>query len=117
MLSTQPDYILHIKSCIFINIKYYYENFLYFNILYMDMNWNPRRRNQVQKSLRDYMAPIIIIFFIVVLLYMFFSGWNSTSKIDTENKIWFEVSLGWTNSESYIVYPWDYKKKIEWSRV
>ena len=75
---------------------------------------NMRRKNNLQKWLRDYMVPIIGGILFIVLLFTIFSWGNEPSKVDTENKIWLEVVLSWTNSESYIVYPGDYKKKIEW---
>lgn len=75
---------------------------------------NLRRKNNIQKWLRDYMVPIIGWILIIILLFSIFSWDNPTPKIDTENKVWFDIKLNWTNSEAYIVYQWNDKKKIEW---
>lgn len=75
---------------------------------------NSRRNNNIQKWLRDYMVPIIGWLLVILLLFSVFSWDNNTPKIDPENKVWFDVKINWTNSEAYIVYQWDTKKKIEW---
>lgn len=75
---------------------------------------NLRRRNNIQKWLRDYMVPIIGWLLVIILLFSIFSWDSQAPKIDTENKIWFKISLNWSNSEAYIVYQWENKKKIEW---
>jgi len=74
---------------------------------------NVRRWNKIQKWLKDYLVPIIGVFLLIILLFSLFSWWNEPEKIDPENMVWLSVVLGWSNSESYIKYPWDYKKKIE----
>ena len=75
---------------------------------------NVRRRNNIQKWMKDYMVPLIGLFLIIILLLSVFS-WDSTpEKIDLENKVWMEVQLNWLNAESYVVYPWGLKKKIDW---
>lgn len=75
---------------------------------------NIRRRSHIQKWLRDYMVPLIGWVLLIILLFSIFS-WNDNPKtVDTENKIWLNLTLNWANSEAYIIYPWNYKKKIEW---
>ncbi len=75
---------------------------------------NLRRRNNIQKWLRDYMVPIIGWLLVIILLFSIFSWDSQAPKIDTENKVWFKISLNWSNSEAYIVYAGENKKKIEW---
>ena len=75
---------------------------------------NVRRRNPIGKWIKDYIVPIIWFVLIFILLFSVFSWDNNSTKIDTENKIWLELVLNWANAESFIVYPWDYKKQIEW---
>jgi hypothetical protein len=74
-----------------------------------------RRRNTVWKSIRDYIVPIVGVLLIILLIFSLFS-WNEEEEknIDLENKVWLSLNLNWANTEWYIVYPWDYKKKIEW---
>jgi len=77
---------------------------------------NVRRRNPIGKWIKDYMVPIIWFLFILILMFSLFSwNWDTTKDVDLENKVWLELKLDGLNTESYIVYPWDYKKKIEWS--
>lgn len=75
---------------------------------------NVRRRNQIQKWLRDYMVPIIWAFLIILLLFSLFSGGDDTKQIDLENKVWMSITMNWASSEAYIVYPGNNKVKIEW---
>lgn len=75
---------------------------------------NVRRRNNIQKWLRDYMVPIIGGLLVIILLFSVFSWGNDSTKVAVENKIWFDVNLNWASSEAYIVYQWENKKKIEW---
>lgn len=73
-----------------------------------------RRRNPIQKGLKDYMVPLIGLFLILLLIISLFTGGDDTpTQIDLENKIGLELMLDGSNTESYIVYPWDYKKQIE----
>lgn len=60
------------------------------------------------------MVPIIGWLLVIILLFSVFSWSNEPKQVDVENKTWFDVKLNWESSEAYIVYPWDYKKKIEW---
>lgn len=61
------------------------------------------------------MVPIIIWIFVIILLFIFFSWWwKNKNNIDIENKVWLNVTLNWSNSEGEIIYPWGYKKKIDW---
>lgn len=72
-----------------------------------------RRRGNIEKGLRDYMVPIVGWILLLLLIFSMFSWWDDTPKVDTENKTWLEISLNWLNSDATIVYPWDFKKKIE----
>lgn len=72
-----------------------------------------RRRNWIQKSIRDYIVPIIGALLIFILIFSFFSWDSSSAPNDTENKIWLSLLLAWNNSSATIVYPWDYKADVE----
>ena len=76
---------------------------------------NMRRRGSVQKEIRDYIVPIVWLLLIIILIFSVFSGDDeSSNQLDLENKVWIELSLNSSNTESFIEYPWDYKKQIEW---
>lgn len=78
---------------------------------------NRRRPNSIQKTLKDYIVPIIWGILVLVLIFSLFS-WNNENKNDTintnENILWLEVSLDSDFSKATVVYPWDYKKEVEW---
>ncbi len=75
---------------------------------------NVRRRHSVGKWVRDYIVPIIWALLIIILLFSVFSWWDTEEvKVDLENKVGLEVIFDGANTESYVVYPWDYKKKID----
>jgi len=73
-----------------------------------------RKRGNIQKWVKDYMVPIVGLLLIIILIFSVFSWSNEPVQIDLENKIWLELTLNWANTESYIVYPWEFKKQIEW---
>lgn len=72
-----------------------------------------RRRNTLQKGMKDYIVPIVWLLIIIILIFSIFSG-DDTPEVDGENKVWLELVSNWSNTESYIEYPWDFKKKVEW---
>ncbi len=73
-----------------------------------------RRKDTIQKWLKDYLVPIIGGLLIIVLIFSFFSGSNEPTQIDLENKVWLELTMDSPSTESYIEYPGNFKKKIEW---
>ena len=76
---------------------------------------NMRRRSSVQKEIRDYIVPIVWLLLIIILIFSVFSGDDDTSnELNLENKVGIELNLDSATTESFIVYPWDYKKQIEW---
>ncbi len=79
---------------------------------------NVRRRNTLEKWLRDYIVPIIWLLLVVILIFNAFS-WDTVPESNTqvENKIWLSIELWWNNSESFISYPWDHKEKIVWDTM
>jgi len=79
---------------------------------------NVRRKNSVEKWLRDYIVPIIGLLLIIILIFNVFS-WNDNKDVTTkvENKIWLSIQLEGINSESFISYPWDHKEKIVWDTM
>ena len=74
-----------------------------------------RRRNGIQKGMKDYMVPIIWLVLIIILIFSVFS-WdnNEPTQIDLENKVWLVLNMDSPSTEGYIEYPWNFKKKIEW---
>lgn len=69
-----------------------------------------RRRHGFQKSLKDYIVPITWGVLILILLISFFSWWNDSGAVETENKIWLSLELDGVNTNGSIVYPgWDKK--------
>lgn len=76
---------------------------------------NVRRRNSIQKGMKDYMVPIIGGVLIIILIFSVFSWWgNEPTQIDLENKVWLTLNMDSSATEGYIEYPWNFKKKIEW---
>lgn len=75
-----------------------------------------RRRspNWFQKSLKDYIVPIIGGILVLFLIFSIFSWDDTDSKTNIENQSWITLSLDTTSSEATIIYSWDYKKEIEW---
>lgn len=75
---------------------------------------NVRRRNTLQKWLKDYIVPIVWLLLIIILIFSVFFWGDGDAQIDSENKVWFKLVLDTSNTESYIEYPGNLKKKIEW---
>jgi len=77
------------------------------------------RRNKTAKTLKDYIVPIIWFVFIIIIII------NSTSSSSTsnnnsktnENSIWIEINTSNNETQAYIIYPGDSKKKIEWNAI
>lgn len=75
---------------------------------------NVRRRNTLQKWLKEYIVPIVWLLLIIILVFSVFFWGDDNTQTDSENKVWLELVLDASNTESYIEYPWNFKKKIEW---
>ncbi len=74
-----------------------------------------RRRNIVTKNLKDYFVPIIGLFLILLLIFSMFSWWDNQDEIlENENRVGIDLVLDTQATESYIIYPGDSKKIIEW---
>ena len=75
-----------------------------------------RNRPGISKNLKDYMVPIIVLIIVILILFSVFSWWDKdNTNLSGENQVWLNVIMDTPNTEWYIVYPWDYKKKIEWN--
>lgn len=77
---------------------------------------NRRRGNSIQKTIKDYMVPIIWILLVLILIFSIFSGSEKITPLENtqENTVWLNVSLDNELSSATIVYPWDYKTEVEW---
>lgn len=75
-----------------------------------------RRRGStsLQKNIKDYIVPIIWWILVLFLIFSLFSWDSSDTKTNIENQSWITVSLDWESSQATIIYPWDYKKDLEW---
>lgn len=71
-----------------------------------------RRRNQVTKSMKDYLVPIIWGILILFLLISIFSGWDNDTSIKTENQLGISVVMDTSNTESFVTYPWQDKVEV-----
>lgn len=75
------------------------------------------RHNSLQKTLKDYLVPIIALFLIIVLFYSIFSWWDDTTtswnKNILENTMWAIIEFDTNDSEVYIEYSGWNKKLIE----
>ena len=74
------------------------------------------RHSDYSKNITDYIIPIVGVVLVLIIIYNFAFGGKSQKEIynenvQTENGI--DVSLDSETTEAYIVYPWDYKKKID----
>ncbi len=66
----------------------------------------------IWKTLKDYSIPLIIVWIVLLLIINFvFSSWKEDKS--TENKDGLSIALDTVDTEAYVQYPWDYKKKIE----
>ncbi len=63
--------------------------------------------------LKDYAVPLVWIFIIILVIYFWFFSSNSTPDINHENQTGLSIQLWSTTDEAYIIYSWDFKKKIE----
>lgn len=80
-----------------------------------------RRRlgnSTLQKNIKDYIVPIIWWILVLFLIFSLFSwdSWNKT-KTNVENQSWISVKLDSDSSSATLIYPWDYKKELEWGQV
>ncbi len=77
------------------------------------------RRNNVKKTIKDYLIPIVGIFILIIILYSVFSWWDDnstttkTSNEITNSKV--VVKLDDAESEAYIMSEKEDKKLISWT--
>lgn len=73
-----------------------------------------RHPNQLKKILKDYAVPLIGWFLILLLIISFISWWDDASeKAVKENQTGLTLTLDTIDTEAYVMYSWDFKKKIE----
>ncbi len=72
----------------------------------------------LQKNIKDYIVPIIWWILVLFLIFSLFSwdSWNET-KTNIENQSWISVKLDSDLSSATLIYPWDYKKELEWDQT
>jgi hypothetical protein len=78
------------------------------------------RKNNLMRTLKAYLVPIIGLFLIIILFYSFFSWWNENSKnADIESvssKTWINISYSlWETDASLILENWKEEKIEIWS--
>ena len=86
-----------------------------------------RRHNTAVKNIKDYAVPLIAGFLLLILLYAFFSEWDTNTPQETivnENQVGLDVTLNGGDTQGSIIYSWEYKKPIDanatlykWERV
>lgn len=73
-----------------------------------------RHPTQFKKLLKDYAVPLVWGILILLLFYSFFSWWDDASKqVKKENQTGLTLTLDSIDTEAYVLYSWDFKKKIE----
>lgn len=66
-----------------------------------------------QKSIKDYILPIISAIFILALFISVLSGWDKTPTNTVINDNLIKISLVWENAEAYVTFPGWSKEKID----
>lgn len=63
--------------------------------------------------LKDYAVPFAWILVILLVIYFGFFSWKSAPGVNHENQVWIWIQLGTPTDDVSIVYPGDFKKKVE----
>lgn len=71
-----------------------------------------RRRSPVAKNIKDYLVPIVWGILMLILLISIFTWWDEKTSIQTENQLWISVMMDTSNTESFVIYPWQDKVQI-----
>jgi len=71
-----------------------------------------RRRNPVTKNIKDYLVPIIGWILMLILLFSIFTGDSTPVNNQSENQVWIDVMMDTSNTQSYVIYPWQDKVEI-----
>lgn len=74
-----------------------------------------RRRNDLSKTIKDYLVPIVGLFLIIILAWGIFGGSSEAPAATVNSGNWWEVTLQSPSSEAVIIYEGDYKAPIEQS--
>ena len=78
------------------------------------MNRRQLNNQNIIKSFKDYLAPIIIISIILLFVINSLVWKEDTTKVDNNSSSKLEVTLQSPTTEGYIEYNWWKKTKIEW---
>jgi hypothetical protein len=68
-----------------------------------------RRRNPVAKNIKDYLVPIIGWILMLILFFSIFTGDSTPTKNQSENQVWIGIMMDTSNTQSYVIYPWQDK--------
>ncbi len=71
-----------------------------------------RRRNSLQSTFKDYLVPIIWWVLILVLIYSFLWKDENSGQTDSNWDTISEISFLDSETEAFIIYPWEVKEKI-----
>lgn len=72
------------------------------------------RRNQLSRTFKDYLVPIIGFVLICILVYSFLGWGTDTASTETlENRIWYSLQFSGIDTEAFIEYTWGNKEEIE----
>ncbi len=63
--------------------------------------------------LKDYTVPLVWIFIIILVIYFWFFSSSNSGLPNHENQVGIAVQLSAPTDEAYVVYSWDFKKKID----
>lgn len=67
----------------------------------------------IQATLKDYIVPIIGWLLVLILIYSFFRGGDSTPEVNNnENRIPSEIAFWTTDTEAFILNSWNDRKEI-----
>lgn len=72
------------------------------------------RRNQVSRTLKDYLVPIIWWVLIIIIIYSFFSWGSDTSlPVDPETNTGYQLQFSSIDTEAFIEYTWGNNEQVE----
>lgn len=72
-----------------------------------------KRSGSLLWTLKDYTVPLVGVFIIILVIYFWFFSTGGWELPNHENQVGIGVELSNSTDEAYIVYSWDFKKKIE----
>ncbi len=78
------------------------------------------QQNNLQKVLKEYMVPLIALWFFIILIFAFFWWSEETSlenTIENENRVGMDIQLATPSTEAYVVYPGENRQLIDESTL